>query len=87
VSQVGEGEKPMPFVIRDATPADVPALARLHVETFIETHGGGPNPPTYEIRERQWRQNLASDDARQFCFVAEADGGELVGFAWVLKVN
>ena len=31
------------FIIRDAVASDVAALAQLHVDTFIETHGGrGP---------------------------------------------
>ncbi|HEX5830951.1 MAG TPA: GNAT family N-acetyltransferase [Gemmatimonadaceae bacterium] len=66
--------------IREARPEDVPALARLHVETFIETHGG-VNPPTYELRERQWRAALGATDGSGFCFVAETPTGELVGFA------
>ncbi|MBW3623075.1 MAG: GNAT family N-acetyltransferase [Armatimonadetes bacterium] len=71
----------MPFTSREATPADVPALARLHVETFIETHGGGENPPTVEMRERQWREILGKEDESDFCFVIEGPDGELVGFA------
>lgn len=70
----------MSFTIREATPADVPALARLHVETFIETHGG-ENPPTVELRERQWREILGKGDERDFCFVIEGPDGGLVGFA------
>jgi GNAT superfamily N-acetyltransferase len=35
----------MPFNLRDATPTDIAALAALHVETFRETHGGGPPMP------------------------------------------
>ena len=31
----------MSFRIRDAIPADISALARLHVQTFNETHRGG----------------------------------------------
>jgi GNAT superfamily N-acetyltransferase len=45
----------MPFVIRDATADDVPALARVHVQTFNETHRHGQSGgPSYELRERQW---------------------------------
>ncbi len=32
----------MPFHLREATLRDVTLLAALHVETFRETHGGGP---------------------------------------------
>lgn len=68
----------MSFVIREATAADVPALAELHVQTFNETHGPGP---TYETRERQWREILAGTDERDFCFLAMGENGKLVGFA------
>jgi ribosomal protein S18 acetylase RimI-like enzyme len=68
----------MSFLIREATAADVPALADLHVRTFNETHGPGP---TYEIRERQWREALQGTDESRFCFVVEGPNGALVGFA------
>jgi hypothetical protein len=60
----------------------VPALARLHVQTFNETHRGGHGSgPSYELRERQWREAFAARDDTWFCFVVEADNGEFVGFA------
>jgi hypothetical protein len=72
----------MAFHIRDAHEADVPALARLHVETFNETHRGGRSGGlSYELRERQWREAFQLQDESWFCFVAENDRGELVGFA------
>src|SRR5262249_24119190 len=68
--------------IREATPADVPALARLHVTTFNETHAPVLlNWPTYEVREYQWRQAFRTNDGSWFCFVVEAPNGELIGFA------
>jgi ribosomal protein S18 acetylase RimI-like enzyme len=70
------------FRIREAREDDVPALARLHVQTFNETHRGGrTGGPSYELRERQWREALAARDGSRFCFVVEDDAGELVGFA------
>ena len=72
----------MTFRIRDAVPGDVPALARLHVQTFNETHRGGrPGGPSYELREQQWREAFAAGDGRWFCYVVEGADGELVGFA------
>lgn len=72
----------MPFHIRDATHADVPALASLHVQTFNETHcGGRAAGPSYELRERQWREGFTVNDGNWFCFVVEDNAGELVGFA------
>jgi ribosomal protein S18 acetylase RimI-like enzyme len=72
----------MLFHIREATSDDVPALARLHVQTFNETHRGGRSGgPSYELRERQWREAFTVTDGSTFCFVVEIDSGELVGFA------
>jgi hypothetical protein len=72
----------MRFDIRDASSGDVPALARLHVETFNETHRGGRDGgPTYALREQQWRKAFTVTDGSWFCFVVEEVGGGLVGFA------
>jgi L-amino acid N-acyltransferase YncA len=72
----------MPFRLRDAREADIPALARLHVQTYNETHRGGrPGGPSYELREHQWREAFEKLDSSWFCFVIEDDNGELVGFA------
>ena len=72
----------MAFHLRDVREEDVSALAALHVRTFDETHRGGrPGGPTFELRERQWRDVFAVTDGSSFCFVAEEDRGELVGFA------
>src|SRR5262249_42129513 len=76
------GDIMKPFVIREAVSADVPALARLHVTTFNETHA--PllmNGPTNEVRERQWREAFQTADRHWFCFVIEDARGELIGFA------
>ncbi|HWR54581.1 MAG TPA: GNAT family N-acetyltransferase [Bryobacteraceae bacterium] len=67
------------FHIREATTADVPVITRLHVKTFVETHGG-PGP-TFEIRHSQWRAAFAQADGTWFCFVIECSNGDLVGFA------
>ena len=72
----------MAFHIRDARQDAVPTLARLHVQTFSETHRGGRSGgPSYELRERQWREAFEVKDGSWFCFVVEDDTGELVGFA------
>jgi L-amino acid N-acyltransferase YncA len=71
-----------PFIIREATLADVPALAQLHVKTFNETHAPVlKNGPTYEVRENQWRQAFQSQDGSWFCYVIEGPNGKLIGFA------
>jgi ribosomal protein S18 acetylase RimI-like enzyme len=71
-----------PFHIRDAREDDVPALARLHVQTFNETHRGGRSGgPSFELREHQWRDAFRVKDGSWFCFVVEDGNGELIGFA------
>jgi ribosomal protein S18 acetylase RimI-like enzyme len=67
------------FVIREAVAEDVPALAQLHVDSFIETHGG--RGPTYALRESQWQEAFAQTSPDWFCFVILAMDGALVGFA------
>ncbi len=72
----------MTFHIRHAQDDDVSALARLHVQTFNETHRGGrEGAPSHELRERQWREAFAVINSTWFCFVVENEAGELVGFA------
>lgn len=75
------GETSSSLVIRDATSLDVPALARLHVRTWNATHGWRPNGPTYQLRERQWRNAFSHRDGSWFCLVIQSATGELVGFA------
>jgi GNAT superfamily N-acetyltransferase len=41
----------------------------------------GANNPTFEIRERQWREAFEVTDGSWFCFVVEGANGELIGFA------
>ena len=72
----------MMFTLRVAHEADIPRLAALHVQTFNETHRGGrPSGPSYELRERQWRERFDLRDGSWFCYVIEDDDGTLVGFA------
>ena len=67
------------FRFRPATVTDVPALARLHVATFVETHGG-PGPSS-AVRERQWSEAFSQRSDDWFCVVIVSPDGELVGFA------
>lgn len=67
----------MPDVLlRDATSDDIAALAELHVRTFRETHGAGPDAA---VREQQWRAKFESGRL-VFCLLLESDG-RLIGFA------
>jgi ribosomal protein S18 acetylase RimI-like enzyme len=76
------GETLAALRIRDATPADIPALAALHVKTWNDTYAPflmkGPNAA---IRERQWREKFEEKKTAWFCLVVERPDGELVGFA------
>jgi ribosomal protein S18 acetylase RimI-like enzyme len=71
----------MSLIVREATAADIPALAELHVKTWNATYPEVQKKPTYEIRERQWREAFGVTDGSVFCFVVEGQNGELVGFA------
>jgi GNAT superfamily N-acetyltransferase len=65
--------------IRETRPADLTALAELHVAAFKETHGRF-GAPSYQLRLSQWR--AAFDAGTDWCcFVAEGERGDLVGFA------
>jgi ribosomal protein S18 acetylase RimI-like enzyme len=76
------GESLDSLIIRKATTADIPALARLHVETWNATYAPyGLKGPSVETRERQWRERFAANDPDQCCFVVQRSGGDLVGFA------
>jgi GNAT superfamily N-acetyltransferase/uncharacterized damage-inducible protein DinB len=68
------------LIIRDATHDDIPALAALHVKTWSDTYPS-VKPPTYQTRERQWREQFEITDGSWFCFVVEHRSGELIGFA------
>ena len=76
------GETVDALVIRSATVDDVPALARLHVQTWNATYAPMlAKGPSVAVRERQWRAWFAEADASRFCFVVARPDGALVGFA------
>ena len=76
------GESPGSLRIREATSADVPALARLHVTTWNATYRLlVAKGPSVEVRERQWREAFARNDPGWCCLVMERPDGALVGFA------
>jgi hypothetical protein len=50
------------------------------VKTFNETHVGPfGKGPTYEVRERRWREAFQMMHGSWFCFVIEGENGELIG--------
>lgn len=81
--------------IRPAQAADAPAMARVIVDTFLETNLGLISDEawqrrkeewTYDVSERAWLETIeeiASDHASMLCiYVAEDENGEVVGFAY-----
>ncbi len=71
--------------IREAVPADTPAIARVHVDSWRTTYRGiVPDDYlrtlSYEDREALWTRVLAATDS-QVVFVATDERGEVIGFA------
>ena len=76
------GEAVADLTIRDATPADIPELAQLHVTTWNATYA--PllmKGPSVALREHQWREKFSKADGRWFCLVVTRANGDFVGFA------
>jgi L-amino acid N-acyltransferase YncA len=74
------------MLIRQATMADVAAIARVHVESWRTTYQGIlPDDYlanlTYAQREFLWREILSKRGGHSLTYVAEDDSGDIVGFA------
>lgn len=68
--------------IREATAADIPSLARVHVTSWNATYAPfGSRGPSVAIRETQWNEKFARNEQDWFCFVVQRTDGQLVGFA------
>ncbi|HEX8283816.1 MAG TPA: GNAT family N-acetyltransferase [Pyrinomonadaceae bacterium] len=72
--------------IREARPADAAAIARVQVETWHATFRDSLPADflagiTIEARRPRWEEELNDPARASFVFVAEAGGGEVVGFA------
>jgi L-amino acid N-acyltransferase YncA len=73
------------ITIRAATPADAPAIGRIHVEGWRETYRGVLAQDLLDsvsavVRAAMWRGGLESERPI-LLFVAQRASGELVGFA------
>ena len=72
--------------IRAAVPVDAGSITRVHIDTWRSSYAGiVPDEHlaglSYSDREPVWVQILTSDRPSQCNFVAETDGGEIIGFA------
>ncbi len=75
------GENIDAFIFREATINDLHNLVTLHVKTWADTYWDVKQPPTYQIREYQWKQQFSATDSNWFCIVIENERNELIGFA------
>ncbi|MFC4171879.1 GNAT family N-acetyltransferase [Microvirga sp. GCM10011540] len=76
----------MTVIVRDGREADVEGIARVHVQGWRESYGDFLSPEalaglSVEERAQMWRSILATPDPKGKLLVAEAPGGEIVGFA------
>jgi ribosomal protein S18 acetylase RimI-like enzyme len=74
------------ITIRDAVQSDVEGVARVHVQGWRESYRAFLSPPALEgmsVEERaaMWRGAFARPDSEARFLVAQADDGEIVGFA------
>jgi GNAT superfamily N-acetyltransferase len=75
------------MIVREATQDDVPAIAKVHVDTWRTTYKGiVPDEYlanlSYQRRENNWHKifNNASENG-DFTYVAEEKSGQIIGFA------
>jgi ribosomal protein S18 acetylase RimI-like enzyme len=81
------GETSESYTIREAVADDIPKLSALHVKAWAETYWAVKKPPTYEIREYQWKELFKVIDGNWFCLVVEDSNSNLVGFAKGVRYN
>jgi GNAT superfamily N-acetyltransferase len=71
--------------VRSATPDDAEAIARVHIDSWRTTYRGiVPNSvlDSLDYRERKqiWQREMSNSTRKQFVYVAEVTGGEVIGF-------
>lgn len=71
--------------IREATPDDIPGIARVHVDTWRTAYVGIISAEflaglTYERSEIRWREHLFREGSGRFVYVAE-DAGRIIASA------
>ncbi|BAZ06174.1 GNAT family N-acetyltransferase [Calothrix sp. NIES-3974] len=75
------------MIVREATHNDIPAIAKVHVDTWRTTYRGiVPDEHlanlSYERRGNRWHEILNHNrENGYFTYVAEDESGEIIGFA------
>jgi GNAT superfamily N-acetyltransferase len=74
------------IIFRSATVADIPAIARVHVDTWRSTYRGIIPAEylaslSYDDRADRWHRILTNPANAYFVYVAEDNAGQIVGFA------
>lgn len=75
------------MIIREATNQDIPAIAKVHVDTWKSTYKNIFSNDflaniSYQKREQGWHQIFANaSDNNSFTYVIESDANQIVGFA------
>ena len=72
--------------IREARPQDLPAIAKVHIDSWRTTYAGIVASEflaslKYEESEQMWRKGLSSSPDPVSLYVAETPVGAVVGFA------
>lgn len=67
------------LTMRPAVPADIAALAALHVATWNDTYAPMMTGPPLPVREQEWRRAFA-DPTGWFCYVLARPDDSLIGF-------
>jgi ribosomal protein S18 acetylase RimI-like enzyme len=72
------------MLIRPATVDDVPAMARLHIDSWRETYVGIVpqsylDSLEYAVREKRWVEIMSRQTSRDHILVGVDEGGQLVG--------
>src|SRR5690242_14522113 len=72
-------------IIREATLSDVPAIARIHMDSWRTAYRGLVSDYyldnlRLEDRVARWQQRLTDPQVREFAYVAQDPSGTVVGF-------
>jgi ribosomal protein S18 acetylase RimI-like enzyme len=75
----------MDITIREAVPADAPAIAKVNIESWRSTYRGKIadsflDEMKFENYEKKWN-NILSHTNENICFVAVNDYGDIVGYS------